>query len=597
MKRKRIEVVFVAALFAAALAFVACKNIEDGGEIQQPPAPEQGASGGSQGEGQPGGGDNTGNEGENPDEGGDEGDEQNPPQPSGKTVVELMKEIIGESDYDAISAEVAAGNMTLTEEKIKAVGDIFPALEKDAESGKEAKDVENAEIIRQNKEAFVAQAQGEMEDVFKTIYPEGYEEYPFLFDEDDFERKYVVTYKKDFTFEGAFNLDEIDIMKADGSQGNFSNATLTNGGSKILIDKLNDIRGSSLPTLVFNKTNYNISDDSSAKETYALYKAYSKELVKLQLKGDLHYDPIDGKKISGDSNYTLFENGGNTAKSADNGTIKSLTVDTLVQMTKQLKIYKFYNMIISDEATKTATVNWELRNIVFEEDMSTIKNNFKNPNGRSLPLYGIVYFKKKPYNNKETDVGQAVYGMLKLDNLENVSSENFRIGLSHKFSVLDIRGVDTSFLNTYTPKNKEIILDGGYTHAIYFSKSYSTLKDNQTEIDKLCGKFFPAGAAGIINAYLGDTKVKGNSFYGSASDGLFSAASRAPRTLKEFEDLGNSYEEFTGNMQFEHSAKSSYTSDELNKLDEIEKKSLSEDESNKMLAKNDRRCCKAKSFV
>ncbi|MBD5433437.1 MAG: hypothetical protein HDR35_03940 [Treponema sp.] len=275
MKRKRIEVVFMAALFAAALAFVACKNIEDGGEIQQPPAPEQGASGGSQGEGQPSGGDNTGNEGENPDEGGDEGDEQNPPQPSGKTVVELMKEIIGENKYDAISEEVAAGNMTLTEEKIKAVGDIFPALEKDAESGKEAKDVENAEIIRQNKEAFVAQARGEMEDVFKTIYPEGYEEYPFLFDEDDFERKYVVTYKKNFTFEGEFNLDEIDIIKADGAQGDFSNATLT--GNNITIDNLNSIRGEYLPTI----SSTNISSSSSPKAIYNLYKAYSSNLNKL----------------------------------------------------------------------------------------------------------------------------------------------------------------------------------------------------------------------------------------------------------------------------------------------------------------------------
>ena len=267
MKRKRIEVVFVAALFAAALAFVACKNIEDGGEIQQPPAPEQGASGGSQGEGQPGG-DNTGNEGENPDEGGEDGDEknpdegQNPPQSSAKTVVELLKEIIviGEADYDAISAEVAAGNMTLTAEKIKAVGDHFPSLEKDAESGKEAKDVENADVILQNKEAFVAQAQGEIEVVFKTIYPDLYLENPGLFSEaeiDEFEKKYFVTYKKNFTFEGEFNLDEIDIIKADGAQGNFSNATLT--GNNITIDNLNSIRGEYLPTI----SSANISSNSS----------------------------------------------------------------------------------------------------------------------------------------------------------------------------------------------------------------------------------------------------------------------------------------------------------------------------------------------
>ena len=260
MKRKRIEVVFVAALFAAALAFVACKNIEDGGEIQQPPAPEQGATGGSQGEGQPGGGDNTGNEGENPDEGGDEGDEQKPDegqnQPSGKTVVELLKEIIGENEYDAISAEVAAGNMTLTEEKIKAVGDIFPALEKDAESGKEAKDVENAEIIRQNKEAFIAQNEGKINITKSGIYT-------------------LNSYNVSVTFNGEFNLDEISLPVNNG-KGNFSNATLKNSAYDISIDEFNDIRGSDLPKI----SSTNISSTSSPKAIYDLYKAYSSNLDK-----------------------------------------------------------------------------------------------------------------------------------------------------------------------------------------------------------------------------------------------------------------------------------------------------------------------------
>ena len=210
--------------------------------------------------------------------------------------------------------------------------------------------------------------------------------------------------------------------------------------------------------------------------------------------------------------------------------------------------------------------------------------------GGALPLYGIVYFKKKPYNNNNNNgkYVQNVYGMLKLDNLEKVSAENFQIGFIESFSVLDIRGVDTSFLNTYTPTNKEMILNGGHTHAIYFSESYNDLKDSQTEIDKLCRKFFPAGASGIINAYLGDTKVKGNDF--SLPDGYFSAASKTPRTLKEFVDFGNNFIE-TNNYKFEKSAKSSYTSDEFNKLDEKEKKSLNADadEGKNRLAKNDRR--------
>ena len=580
MKRKRIEVVFVAALFAAALAFVACKNIEDGGEIQQPPAPEQGASGGSQGEGQPSGGDNTGNEGENPDEGGDEGDEQNPPQPSGKTVVELLKEIIGENEYDAISEEVAAGNMTLTEEKIKAVGDIFPALEKDAESGKEAKDVENAEIIRQNKEAFVAQARGEMEDVFKTIYPEGYEEYPSLFDEDDFERKYVVTYKKNFTFEGAFNLDEIDIMKADGAQGNFSNATLKNSVYDISIDEFNDIRGEYLPTI----SSTNISSTSSPKAIYDLYKAYSSNLDKLTLEGNLYRRTIDGKEISGRSDYTLFTDN-NEAKLSTNTSIISLSADALAQMTNQLTIYNIRNMIISGNA-KTNTVNWQLTNIVFEGDMSNLKNDFTNPvDNLPLFLYGIVYFKNKPYNNSRQD-GQSVEGMVKLDNLQGVSSNNFKVGFgSTSYSVLDVSGITPNVLDTYNKdNNNQIASKAGLIHAIYVNKDYSS-----TDVTTLCKKFADSRRIGAIYVYFGNNKVQGN-FYNSSIATV--GASRIPRTLKEFEYFGN-YD------KFEKSAYSSYSSTDLEKLPPTEKKQLEGDKDAKKIAQNNRKCfsCVAKSFV
>ena len=563
MKRKRIEVVFVAALFAAALAFVACKNIEDGGEIQQPPAPEQGASGGSQGEGQPGGGDNTGNEGENPDEGGDEGDEQKPDegqnQPSGKTVVELLKEIIGENEYDAISAEVAAGNMTLTEEKIKAVGDIFPALEKDAESGKEAKDVENAEIIQQNKEAFVAQAQGEIDVVFKTLYS--------------------ATYKKDFTFEGAFNLDEIDIIKADGAQGNFSNATLKNSVYDISIDEFNDIRGSSLPTI----SSTNISSTSSPKAIYNLYKAYSSNLNKLTLEGNLTYTNIDGKEISGKSDYTLFTDD-NKAKLSTDTSIISLSADALVQMTNQLKIENIWNMIISGKAA--GEVNWRLTNIVFEGDMSEIKNKL------SSNLYGIVYFKDKPYNNNVGD-GQGVEGMVKLDNLQGVSNENLKVAFSSKiYNILDVSGVNTDSLDEYNPEGKEIISRGGFTHAIYFPKDYDKrgINDTQEEIDKLCYKFVSKNRNGIINVYLGDHKVKGNEY--NIEYNNRSATSKTPRTLKEFEYYGN-------NDKFEHSAYSSYSSTDFEELPLTEKKQLEDDKDAKKIAQNNRKCfsCVAKSFV
>ncbi|MBD5441358.1 MAG: hypothetical protein HDR33_10215 [Treponema sp.] len=574
MKRKWIEVVFVAALFAAALAFVACKNIEDGGEIQQPPAPEQGASGGSQGEGQPGGGDNTGNEGENPDEGGDEGDEQkpdegqNPLQPSGKTVVELLKEIIGENEYDAISAEVAAGNMTLTEEKIKAVGDIFPALEKDAESGKEAKDVENAEIIRQNKEAFIAQNEGKINITKSGIYT-------------------LNSYNVLVTFNGEFDLDKISLP-ANNGKGNFSNATLKNSVYDISIDEFNDIRGSSLPTI----SSTNISSNSSPKAIYNLYKAYSSNLDKLTLEGNLYRRTIDGKEISGKSDYTLFTDD-NKAKLSTNTSIISLSADALAQMTNQLTIYNIRNMIISGNA-KTNTVNWQLTNIVFEGDMSNLKNDFKNPNDNlALCLYGIVYFKNKPYNATRMSIGQSVKGMLKLDKLEGVSSNNFKVGFaSADYSVLDVSGVDASVLSNYNPTDNKIISDLGMTQAIYFNENLYKSSITQNEINELCFKFVLKSRSGIVNVYLGNYKVKGNEYDLAYSYYNNSAASRIPRTLKEFEYFGN-YD------KFEKSAYSSYTDTEFKDLPSNEQNQLKNDDGKNKIAQNNRKCfsCVAKSFV
>lgn len=72
MKKKCVASLATMALLAAALVFVACKNVEEGGEIQQPPAPEQGSGGNgsasqggeiSGGEQKPGGNENLGGTG------------------------------------------------------------------------------------------------------------------------------------------------------------------------------------------------------------------------------------------------------------------------------------------------------------------------------------------------------------------------------------------------------------------------------------------------------------------------------------------------------------------------------------------------------
>ncbi|MBD5405513.1 hypothetical protein HDR59_03130 [bacterium] len=488
--------------------------------------------------------------------------------PSAKTVVELLKDILG-AEYNTISENVSSGKITLTAQTIKAVGDTFSVLENDAKNGSAQASTEKT--VKDNKDAFVAQAQNAI-----TVSKSD---------------KYTITYNKNFNFNGTFNLDEISLP-ANNGKGDFSNATLTNNGDSITIDELNNIRGSSLPKLSFTK----ISDESSEKAVYDLYKTYSNsnpslnKLAYLDLHGDLNMTVIDGKALSGNSNYTLFTNDdkAKTSDGPDANTIKSLNADALVKMTNQLNIFNIRNMIISGDATTAATVNWRLINIVFEGDMSKIKNNFKNPvSGRYLPLYGIVYFKDKPYNNNNAVVsGQSVEGMLKLDNVQGVYSEDFKVDFSSRwYNVLDVRGAS---LNNYDRIIGKEIIQGGYLHAIYFNKDYISLENNQDEINELCNKFANPNNMGIINAYLGTIKVKGHNF-DDPSDGSFSAGSRTPRTLKEFEYLGNTYDD--GFMHFETSAKSSYDKypTEFDNLSDREKDNLKNDAGDNQLAKNDRR--------
>lgn len=147
-------------------------------------------------------------------------------------------------------------------------------------------------------------------------------------------------------------------------------------------------------------------------------------------------------------------------------------------------------------------------------------------------------------------------------------------------------------LNNYDITSGKEISQGGYLHAIYFNEDYISLENSQDEINKLCNKFANPGKLGIINAYLGSVKVKGHNF-DDPSDGNFSAGSRTPRTLKEFEYFGNTYDDTYGDtqMHFETSAKSSYDKypTEFNNLSDREKDSLNDDEDLKQLAKNDRR--------
>lgn len=455
--------------------------------------------------------------------------------PASKTAKVLLKEILTEAEYNEIAGNVSS-NLTLTAQTIKAVGDTFSVLESDAENGKLQDTTKTA--VDNNKDAFVARAEDKI-----SVSKNG--------------TTYTITYNTKVKFDGEFNLSEISLPDNNGN-GDFSSATLTGDGIKI--DKLNTIRGTSLPTLsVTNVKRPNVDPvDGLGKHAYNLYKDYSNSLDKLQISGNYPLDAVNGKKMSDNSSsYTLFTND-DKAKSATDTSIKSLTIDALIQMHEQLKIAYFVNMIISGDAKEATNVSWTLTNIVFEGDMSKIKNE-------GIPLNGIVYFKNKVYNA----TNQSIDGLLKLDSLEGVSNETLGVDFSSRSAVFDVRGVAKTDIIDYNKKG--ILIDKGYQHAIYFSDDFNSLKNNPDEIKKLCDKFSNNQAAGFINAYLGKDRVNGPS-YVEAKDTI---GAKNPRSLKEFEYFGNYFED-NSEYRFEKSAKETY-GNEFNNLSTYDQNKLNID--------------------
>ena len=147
--------------------------------------------------------------------------------------------------------------------------------------------------------------------------------------------------------------------------------------------------------------------------------------------------------------------------------IISLSADAMVQMTEQLKIYEFDNIIVSGSASKSTSVDWLLVNIVFEGNMNTITNN-------SDLLYGIVYFKGTTYTSGKD---QYLYGMLKLGNLSNT---NFTITTNRNNSVIDVRLISSNDIISYTGG----INRDGSLNSIYFRASLASPNaDNPKKTD------------------------------------------------------------------------------------------------------------------
>lgn len=492
------------------------------------------------------------------------------PTPAQKEISDLLKEYM-KNNYDNLSGEVASNNINLTAQTIKEVGDIFPVLE-DAANNSESmsRSIASEKIKDEDSElnrAIIAQEKGYIKVVLSG-------------------NKYTISYNKGTTFNGTFNLSEIEIGNNNGN-GNFENATLTNNTADITIERINSIRGNYQPTL-----NLKVSG-GEAKNIYNLYQTYYQEnqLNKLTLSGDLGDVKMDGKAIKGNpSDYTLFNTAGDAAKGSNDPSITSMDANLLVKMTQQLGIYKLSNMIISGSAD-TATVLWGLRNMVFEGDMSKVENTTIN----SIPgLIGVVYFKDKPYNNvKNMSERDNAFGLVKLDKLEDVDGSYFKVGINaNGGSVLDFRNVDKDFIiNTYNPSSK-IVRDIGNWNAIYFPNIDDV---DEAKNKKFYEKIVDTSAGEVSNVYYGDKKM-----YGHYSDSrLFKGGSKTPRTLKAFEEYGNSYVDnsdditsvFNNNyyMKFTTSARSTYSDAEFNSLtQESEKESLQEDheEGYNMLAQN-----------
>ena len=200
----------------------------------------------------------------------------------------------------------------------------------------------------------------------------------------------------------------------------------------------------------------------------------------------------------------------------------------------------------------------------------------------------------KPYNNiKRDSVGPIINGIVKLDKLEGVSYDTFRVN----YGVLDLRGRDDlghnplKGYNIKTDSKKSINYTGH--QAIYFTEKYV---DNIEGIDRNSSSIEETfetltrrvqrvgqGGSGVLNVYVDNNK------YDSIADTItpslknydYHAVSKTPRTLEEFEYYANYGEVETPNGlpyqgKFKTPAYDSYN-DDFTGVDDIIKEVLRKD--------------------
>lgn len=485
--------------------------------------------------------------------------------PQYEDVKAVLKEILGDK-YEAISGEVSQ-NITLTAQTIDAVTDIFPDLESvvsdsnkmtaaktkvdkstdDVKKALVAQVEEKISVTRKAKQYKVISGKSGIE--LDPVTGSGYEI--------SAEKGMKVSLKEEFKYFSNHIeslSDNIDISgitissQQDVGDIHYDAIPLIPGEDlkEEIYNKLN-LEGKnpeSLPTLSFG-----IGGDKELglKHFLDIYDKYNKS-KKLDLLNDITatFGSMDGRTLVDGvkkENYTLFKDDGNTAKDHNDTSIRSFNIDDLVEFTNKYNISDIRNLIISGDATTEGPVDWRPTNIIFEGDVSKLKNSSERV------LNGIVYFKDLPYNNKDVG-GQGINGAVKLNKLEGL--KNFKINdksesqeMTHNKSVVDLRGINKDKMEKYNPSYEDRIFK--WIGAVYFAGDVKTLAEN----DKLYTKFINYEYSEYINnEYFGDSVRKNSIGYEKDNSTAFTT-SKTARKLSEFEYFGN-------NRYYEESAKDSY---------------------------------------
>lgn len=392
-------------------------------------------------------------------------------------VKDVLKEILGDK-YEAISGEVSQ-NITLTAQTIDAVTDIFPDLKAVVEDSSKMNDAKTKvnESTDDVKKALVAQVEEkisltkEKTDELMGSF-EDLNEPNKIADPKDGNNLYISAsdgYTVSLSGEFDYFDNHIKSLKGTIDIGGLKIVSHLDMGDRVLVassslkkeiyenlnleDKNDE---NSLPTLEFGLTH---DKDLGLKHFLDIYDKYNKS-EKLNI--DAFFGSIDGRKLVDVENYTLFENDGNTAKEHDNSSIKSFEINKLIDFAKKYNISYISNLIIYGDARED-TVNWNFSNIIFEGNMSKLKNE------STRSLIGIVYFKDLPYNNITTTYGQGVDGIVKLKNL----SASFILNPNDR-SIIDIREVNDKDIINYNPEQLIVSRMRG----MYFNENVEYLKDN-----------------------------------------------------------------------------------------------------------------------